>query len=166
MIYPFNAAETFKIAISIEVNGQKFYQEAAKKFAPSAASDLFTRLAKEEDVHRSLFQKMLDSLPPQEDGGVYDPDNEIGQYLTMMAGLHVFERDPQKVEKLLATVKDAKGALELAMGSEKESIAFYVQLKALSAELADQIQVDKLIAEESRHLRVLAKEYNKLFNAS
>jgi rubrerythrin len=162
MIYPFNAVEAVKIAISIEENGLKFYNEAAKRFAPSKVSDLFTHLAKEETVHKTIFQKILDSLPDKDKPTVYDPDNEMDQYLQMMAGLHIFRQDPDAVDKFLEHIKDVKSALELAISFEKDSITLFVQLKHSSAELSDQVSVDKLIGEEIKHLRVLAKEYNKL----
>jgi rubrerythrin len=162
MIYPFNAVEAVKIAISIETNGLKFYLDAAKRFAPSPAADLFARLAGEEVHHKEYFEKLLEGLP--KDGPTaFDPDNEMDQYLEMMAGMHVFQQDPAEVKKTLDAIKTQKDALELAINFEKDSVLFYVQLKEAAAGVADAISVEKLIAEEARHLRILAREYNKLF---
>ncbi|MDR2350559.1 MAG: ferritin family protein [Deltaproteobacteria bacterium] len=163
MIYPFNAVEAVKIAISIEENGLKFYNEAAKRFAPSKVSDLFARLAKEEVVHETLFKKLLETLPDKDKPTVYDPDNEMDQYLRMMAGLHIFRQSPDAEDKFLESVKDEKSALELAMSFEKDSIALFVQLKHSASEFGDRVPIDKLIGEEAKHLRTLASEYNKLF---
>ncbi|MDR2459765.1 MAG: ferritin family protein [Deltaproteobacteria bacterium] len=162
MIYPFNAVEAVKIALSIEENGLDFYNGAAKKFAHTKTADLFSRLAQEEVRHKALFQKLLESLPQDEGPSVYDPNNEMDQYLKMMAGMHVFSKGPGAADKALERVTDEKSALELAISFEKDSVVLYVQLKAASAELSDQIAIDKLIAEESRHVRVLSGEYNKL----
>ncbi|MDR2354313.1 MAG: ferritin family protein [Deltaproteobacteria bacterium] len=163
MIYPFNAVEAIKIAISIEENGLKFYETAASKFqAHSQVSNLFTHLAKEEVAHKALFQSMLDALPDKEKPTVFDPNSEMDQYLKMMADLHIFNKGDNSVEKLVAEVKDVKDALELAMSFEKDSIIFYVQIKTSSADISDKISVDKLIAEEAKHLRVLANVYTKL----
>ncbi|MDR1038030.1 MAG: ferritin family protein [Deltaproteobacteria bacterium] len=165
MIYPFNAHEALKIAISIEENGLKFYVDAAKRFAPSPASVVFDRLAHEEEGHKAHFQAMLDALPKDDAPTAFDPDNEMDQYLKMMAGLHIFQQDPDKVDKLLAGIKGEKEAIELAIAFEKDSVMFFVQLKEASAEMSDKISVDRLIAEEARHLRILAREYNKLFGS-
>ncbi|MDR3153382.1 MAG: ferritin family protein [Deltaproteobacteria bacterium] len=162
MIYPFNAAEALKIALSIEENGLKFYQEAARRFAGPTA-DLFTKLAGEEVAHKALFQKMLDTLPKDASPTVFDPDNETDQYLQMMADLHIFRQGAQALEKALSGVKDPKDALLLAIGFEKDSVTLYVQLKEASAELSDRISADRLISEEARHLRVLSMEYNRLY---
>ncbi|MDR1038657.1 MAG: ferritin family protein [Deltaproteobacteria bacterium] len=163
MIYPFNAVEALKIAISIEENGLKFYTDAAKRFAPSSTADLFAKLAHEEEGHKALFQAMLDALPKDEAPTAFDPDNEMDQYLKMMAGMHIFQQDPAEVAKVLAAVKDQKDALTLAITFEKDSVMFFVQLKEASAEMSDKISVDMLIAEEARHLRILAREYNRLY---
>ncbi|MDR2612818.1 MAG: ferritin family protein [Deltaproteobacteria bacterium] len=163
MIYPFNAAEALKMAISIEENGFKFYTDAAKRYAPGPAADLFAKLAKEETGHLAIFQGMLDGLSQDSAPTAWDPDNETDQYLKMMADMHIFQQDPAEVAKVLAKVKDQKDALELAITFEKDSVLFFVQLKEASAEISDKISVDRLIAEEARHLRILAREYNRLY---
>ncbi|MDR2339003.1 MAG: ferritin family protein [Deltaproteobacteria bacterium] len=163
MIYPFNAHEAVKIAIRIEENGLDFYNNAAKKFQPSKTADLFVRLAKEEEVHKAIFTKMLAELPKEEGPSVFDPDNEMDQYLQMMAGMHVFLQDQKDVDGILDKIKDEKAALELAISFEKDSVNFYVQLKEATQSVDDRIPVDRLISEESKHVRVLSAVYNKLF---
>ncbi|MDR2200000.1 MAG: ferritin family protein [Deltaproteobacteria bacterium] len=164
MLYPFNAHEAVKIAITIETNGLEFYNNAAKKFQPSKTSELFTRLAKEEEVHKAIFTKMLQELPKEEAPSVFDPNNEMDQYLQMMAGMHIFLQEKTSVDKILSGVKDEKAALELAISFEKDSVNFYVQLKEASKDISDKVSVDKLISEESKHVRVLSAVYNKLYS--
>ncbi|MDR1677698.1 MAG: ferritin family protein [Deltaproteobacteria bacterium] len=162
MIYPFNAWDAFKIAISLEENGLKFYQDAAKKFTGPVA-DLFNSLAEEEIIHHSIFNKFLSSLP-KEQSAIYDPDNETDDYLKMMAGLNVFKDGPAEIDRLLANVHTVQDALKLAISFEKDSIVFFVQLKNAADTLDDEISVDRLILEEAKHLRKLAKIYNKLIS--
>ncbi|MDR1314417.1 MAG: ferritin family protein [Deltaproteobacteria bacterium] len=166
MIYPFNAAEAFKIAVTIEDNGLKFYRDAAKRFAPSPASVVFDALAHEEEGHKAYFQSLLDALPKDGPPTAFDPENQMDQYLQMMAGMHIFQKDPAKVDKVLEAVKSEKDAIELAIAFEKDSVMFFVQLKEASAGMGDRVSVDKLIAEEARHLRILAREYNRLFGSA
>ncbi|MDR1298527.1 MAG: ferritin family protein [Deltaproteobacteria bacterium] len=160
MIYPFNATEAFKIAVGLEENGLRFYQEAAKKFSGPVA-DLFKSLAQEEAIHKATFAKFLEAVP-REQPTVYDPDNETDDYLRMMAGINVFDNVPADVEKRLAGLHTVGDALRMAMNFEKDSIVFFVQLKNSSDTAADQMSVDKLILEEAKHLRKLAKIYNGL----
>jgi rubrerythrin len=161
MIYPFNAVEAFKIAVAIEENGLKFYQQAAKKFAPSPVADLFQSLAQEEVNHKNTFSEILAGLP-KEQPSVFDPNNETDMYLQMMASLHVFNKGPEEVEKVLSTISTPKGALTLAMSFEKDSIVFFVQLKSASDTLGDKVSVDRLILEEAKHLRKLAGIFNTI----
>ncbi|MDR0356464.1 MAG: ferritin family protein [Deltaproteobacteria bacterium] len=161
MIYPFNAAEAFKIAIALEENGLRFYRRAAEKFAPGPIADLFTSLAQEEAIHKASFSKFLTDVSTGEPT-VYDPDNELDDYLKMMAGLNVFKDGAAEVDRLLSEVDSVQGALKLAMSFEKDSIVFFVQLKSSSEAAADKMSVDKLILEEAKHLRKLARIYNAL----
>ncbi|MDR2141366.1 MAG: ferritin family protein [Deltaproteobacteria bacterium] len=160
MIYPFNAAEAFKIAISIEENGLEFYQKAAEIIGSGPVADLFRALAEEEKTHKSLF---IDFLASVKDQGptVFDPENETDAYLKMMADLHVFRQKPGAVAEALATVKTAREALKLAINFEKDTVIFFVELKAAVGEQADRLEVDKLIFEEASHIRKLARVYSK-----
>ena len=160
LIYPFNAAEAFKIAVGIESNGLRFYTEAAKKFTGKVA-ELFESLAKEEQIHRATFEKILEGLP-QEQSSAFDPDNETDQYLKMMADINVFKQGSDLIDQALASVLTPGDALKLAMGFEKDSIVFYVQLKHATGAQEDSRAVDTLILEEAKHLRKLATIYNDL----
>jgi rubrerythrin len=160
MIYPFNAAEAFKIAVGIEENGFRFYTEAAKKFTGKVA-DLFASLAQEEQIHKATFAKVLAELPPEQ-SNVFDPDNETDEYLKMMSDINVFRQGAEDIDKALAGVLNERDALRMAIGFEKDSIVFYVQLKNSADKLTDKLSVDELILEEAKHLRKLARIFNTL----
>ncbi|MDR1085491.1 MAG: ferritin family protein [Deltaproteobacteria bacterium] len=160
MIYPFNAAEAFKMAISIEENGLEFYRKAAEQVGPGPVSDLFRQLAEEEKHHKSTFTDFLAKVK-DEGPTVFDPDNETDAYLKMMADLHVFRQKPGAVAEALAAVKTPQDALKLAISFEKDSVIFFVELKAAVGQEADRLEVDKLILEEAGHIRKLARVYTK-----
>ncbi|MDR1607675.1 MAG: ferritin family protein [Deltaproteobacteria bacterium] len=160
MIYPFNAAEAFKMAISIEENGLEFYQKAANLVGSGPVADLFRQLAEEEKTHKSLFTEYLASVKDQ-GPTVFDPDNETDAYLKMMADLHVFRQKPGAVAEALVNVKTPEDALKLAISFEKDSVIFFVELKAAVGDKADRLEVDKLISEEAGHIRRLARVYAK-----
>ncbi|MDR0548869.1 MAG: ferritin family protein [Deltaproteobacteria bacterium] len=160
MIYPFNAAEAFKMAISIEENGLEFYQKAAEIVGAGPIGDLFRTLAEEEKHHKSTFTDFLASVKDQ-GPTVFDPDNETDAYLKMMADLHVFRQKPGAVAEALASVKTPHDALKLAINFEKDSVIFFVELKAAVGDAADRLGVEKLILEEAGHIRKLARVYAK-----
>jgi rubrerythrin len=159
MIYPFNASEAFKIAVALEENGLKFYTEAAKKFSSKPIGEIFLSLAKEEEIHKATFSSYLASLPTDQPS-VFDPNNEIDEYLKMLADLNVFKNGAQQVEDLLAKVKTPTDAILLAIEMEKDSVVFYVQLKNATESLSDRASLDSIILEEARHIRKLARIIN------
>ncbi|MDR1395595.1 MAG: ferritin family protein [Deltaproteobacteria bacterium] len=160
MIYPFNAAEAFKMAISIEENGLEFYQKAAAKVGSGPEAELFKMLAEEEKHHKSKFTDFLAQIKDQ-GPTVFDPDNETDAYLKMMADLHVFRQKPGAVDEALASVRTPADALKLAIDFEKDTVIFFVELKAAVGSQADRLEVDKLILEEAGHIRRLARVYSK-----
>ena len=53
----YNAEEIFEIGVQIEVNGQDFYEKAAKTTEDNDIALFFQNLAQWEKVHISKFQK-------------------------------------------------------------------------------------------------------------
>ena len=121
MIYEFNADEVFKIAIEIEENGRLFYEKAQAKTNDQDVKKIFADLAGEEVQHKARFTALRDELPDKAaEGTVWDPDNEMDQYLQMMADMHVF-RTSADVDEMLNKLGGAAEALNLAMHSLKRT---------------------------------------------
>ncbi len=91
MGYRFNAGEVFKVAVQIEENGRKFYEESRKNIESAEIRALFADLAPQEIEHKRKFETLLAQLPPESTAPtVWDPQNETDQYVKMMADDHVF----------------------------------------------------------------------------
>ncbi len=164
MIFPFNAGEVFKIALHIEDNGRLFYETAAAKPFPSEIVQLFQGLAQEELSHKAIFTHLLQGLPAATAAStVWDPDNELDQYLKMMAGEHVFNQKPEAITALVDKLQTPADAIRMAMGFERDTIVFFLELQA-SAEKYDDSreQIKKLVDEERKHLARLAKMLQKV----
>ncbi len=163
MIFPFNAGEVFKIALKIEDNGKLFYEKAAAGPFPDMVKQLFQNLAKEELGHKAIFQKVLNDLPPSATAAtVWDPDNELDQYLKMMADQHVFNRSAAEIEKMLAGVGGYREAVELAVGFERDSIVFFLELAESSDNDESRAWIGRLVDEERKHLRRLIEILKKI----
>ncbi len=52
MSYSFNAGEVFKLAIQIEENGRRFYEESQKNISSTDVRTLFADLALQEIEHK------------------------------------------------------------------------------------------------------------------
>ena len=162
MMYGFNAGEVFKIALDIEENGRLFYEKAKGKTADPAVKQIFADLALAEVEHKKRFQALLDQLPESTTGQtVWDPDNEIDQYLKMMANMHVFS-SCEKVDACLINAGDAAEALKLAMQFEKDSIVLFAELQSLAETDESRKQIGQLVKEEQGHLRKLAQAFRAL----
>jgi rubrerythrin len=157
---PFNADEVFEMAEQIERNGAKFYRAAAKKFPQ--ISQLLSDLAAMEDEHENTFAAMRAELSATEaEPLVFDPDGQAQMYLRVMADEHVFNMKADPSEKL-ADKKSPEEVLKMALGIERDSIAFYVGLKEAVSRKAGKDKIEGIIKEEMVHITTLNKKMKTL----
>jgi rubrerythrin len=160
MVVPFNADEVFEMAEQIERNGAKFYRAAAEKF-PDLKS-LFLDLARMEDEHEKTFAAMHAKLSGEElEAPVYDPDGEALMYLRVMSDGHVFDLRTDLAEQL-AGKETSADILRMAMGAERDSIAFYVGLRESVSQKAGKDKVQAIIREEMGHMAILGEKLKEL----
>ena len=160
MSMPFNADEVFEMAEQIERNGGKFYRAAAKKFPE--VSKLLLELAAMEDKHLKTFRDMRVRLSGTElEEPVFDPDGQAQMYLRVMADGHVFDVKADPVEKL-ANKDTPEDVLKMAIGLERDSIAFYVGLKEAVSNKAGKNKVEDIIKEEMGHVVILNQKLQDL----
>lgn len=162
MIFGFNAAEVFQIAVEIEENGRAFYEKALAKIEDPDVQAIFQDLALQEVEHKKKFLELKEKLPPQaSQSTVFDPNNEMANYLKMMADGHVF-RTSDNVDRKLAQVKDAVDALRMAMEFEKDSVIFFLSMQEATEEEKGRQFIGLLVKEEQEHLRRLALQLKKM----
>ncbi|MEM5787193.1 MAG: ferritin family protein [Syntrophobacteraceae bacterium] len=160
MSYDFNAAEVYKIAITIEENGKRFYEESQKSIDVPEVKQLFAELAQQEVDHKHRFESLMAQIPPASSAPtVWDPENELDKYIKMMADMHIFVGD---ITGQVTQVKDARSALKMAIEFEKDSVIFFLSLEDAMAGQKDQELIKTLVKEEQAHLRRLTLELNKL----
>jgi len=151
-----NADEIFEIAEQIERNGAKFYRAAAEKF--SAVRQAMLDLATDEDEHLKTFVAMRAQLTSKEQQpGVFDPDGQAQMYLRAMADGHIFDVKADPAEKLTGQ-QTADDVLQMALGMERDSIAYYVGLKDFVPVKAGRDKVEDIIREEMRHIAILSEK--------
>ncbi len=162
MSYRFNAAEVFKVAIEIEENGKRFYEESLERIGDPEVRELFADLARQEMEHKKKFEALKAQLPPSAAvSTVWDPDNELDRYIKMMADNHVFVSSAS-VDEQLANVRDVKTALKLAIDFEKDSVVFFLELEDATETKKDQEFIRALVREEQEHLRRLAGQLGRI----
>ena len=151
-----NADEIFEIAEQIERNGAKFYRAAAEK--ASAVRQVLLPLAADEDEHLKTFQTMRAQLKSSEQQpDVFDPDGQAQMYLQAMADGHIFDIKADPAEKLTGQAT-AENILKIALGIERDSIAYYTGLKEFVPVKAGKDKVEDIIREEIKHIVILSEK--------
>jgi len=150
--YDFSADDIFKMAIEIEVNGQAFYRKASADAENDDLKKILSELADMEVEHEETFKLMQKELKVSEKGSnVFDPQNEAAAYLKALADTKVF------FEKEIDT-KSVKEVMKAAITAEKDSIVFYLGMKALVPEKKGQDKLDHIINEEMSHIRIISSK--------
>ncbi|MBN1232441.1 MAG: ferritin family protein [Candidatus Coatesbacteria bacterium] len=141
----FNSDEIFEIAIQIEKNGAAFYRKAIKIIENEMLKNLLEKLAKMEDEHEKAFTAMKNELSN------FTLDNEAKDYLKAIAGGYVFdlETEPKDIISEENTFEDI---VRIAIGLEKDSIAFYSGMKEVMPASFGKDKIDHIIKEEIRHI--------------
>jgi rubrerythrin len=162
MIFNFNAAEIFKIAIDIEENGRNFYVKAQSSVEDSEVKRLFDDLARQEVEHKKKFEALKAQLPQAAASStVWDPDNETDRYLRVMADEHVFVTG-EDVDERLSEIKNVRDALKLAIEFEKDSVIFFLSIQDAVDPGKGKELIGLLVKEEQEHLKRLSLELKRL----
>lgn len=152
----FQPAEIFAMAQEIERNGAQFYRKASEKSALSDMRDLFLELAAMEVEHEKTFAAMQKGLSVKQ-GSAAPQDEEAALYLRAWADGHVF--DPKAGPAQQLTGKETRDeVLRMAIGLEKDSIAFYVGIKEALPPEWGQNKITAIIREEMGHIRLLSQK--------
>ncbi len=147
-----SASEVIELGIQIEKNGKDFYDTLANQSKNQKAIQIFKYLSVQENLHISVFKKMLDTVQGYEP--VESFPGEYAAYMNALANEHVFTQAGKGLEIARRVVSD-KEAVDLGIGFEKDSIIFYEGMKKLVPEYDWKI-IQELIQQEQGHLTQLS----------
>ncbi len=110
-----------------------------------------------EKKHKELFASLREQLSSQdgEDSNI-DSDDDLSLYLRAMEGLDVFKTTKDTIDELTGNER-IKDVLELAQGKEKDTIVYFLVLKAFVPTEAGKRKIDDIVEEEVRHIAILNK---------
>ena len=111
-----------------------------------------------EREHIQIFQDMLSEADRFQIPEAYD--EEYTAYFRALVDNAVFTDDMVASEMTAQADSDIK-AVELAIGTEKDSILFYYEMKDIMPQRAQKL-ISKIIAEEKSHMRQLSELKKKL----
>ncbi|MDJ0987831.1 MAG: ferritin family protein [Desulfobacterales bacterium] len=151
MSYDFNADEVFEMAEQMERNGAQFYRDAAEKTADPSNKEMLLGLSKMEEAHEKMFESMRTELSSAEKAAtVFDPSGEASLYLKALVDSRVFF---EKEIDVTSMVEILKSAIE----AEKDSIVFYLGMKAAVPKDMGRTRIEAIIKEEMGHIQLLTK---------
>jgi len=153
----FNAEEIFDIAIQIEKNGAEFYKKASENTEETQAKKILMDLVNMELAHEKIFISLKKELLKNEtEKTVFDPYDELAQYLKAFADGHVFNLS--NPTDLLTGNESLNDVFKIAIQLEKDSIVLYLGMKELVPGDYGKDKIDKIIGQEMGHIRILSKQ--------
>lgn len=145
----FNAGEVFEMAIKMEKNGAAFYRQAAEAIKNDEHKRLLLSLAEMEVDHEKTFNGLRQELGA-DNPDYFDPDGEAAAYLKSIVDTEVFfKRD--------IDLSSMKTILREAIMAEKDSVVFYLGIKAMVPDENGKKKVEAIIKEEMGHIRLLSE---------
>ena len=154
----FKATDILLAAQEVETRGEVFYNRLVETTTDPKLKDLFIFLAGEETRHREIFAKLYERVGEVE-LPAWAEEDEYVDYLKFLLDSHTLFRlgDVDHLRRFMGTSKEA---IETAMGFEKDTILFFVEMYEFVPE-GEKKYIKACIDEERSHLRLLASMLRK-----
>ena len=139
--------EIIEMAIRTETLGYQFYTGMAEKFKKDEGlARLFTTLASKEKVHEKIFMDLKAKAAKQ--GAEAIEWDEVSNYLRAFVESEFF-LGRGKALPSMDHLKTVKEAVRFALGFEKETLLYFMELRTL---VKEKEVVDEVINEEKSHI--------------
>lgn len=143
------------LAFQMETNGAAYYAKAAARSTDPEIRKLFTNLQRTEEMHVRLWAEVKAKLGTS--GPVdREADEAVSEYLRAWLSGNVYDRATEEVVAI-AESGSVPEVFRVAIGLEKETIAFYTGLRALVADDRVLERLDGMVKEELRHVAELSR---------
>ena len=154
----FKATDILLAAQEVETRGEVFYNRLVETTSDAKLKDMFVFLAKEETKHKEIFRKLHERLGEIE-LPAWAEEDEYVDYLKFLLDSHTLFRlgDLDHLKNFMGSPEDA---IETAMGFEKDTILFFVEMQEFVPE-GEKKYIKACIDEERSHLRLLASMLRK-----
>jgi rubrerythrin len=140
--------EILEIAVRLEERGEAFYTAAAEQATTAEIRSLFQELAIQEQHHRRAFQEMGQGLV--ELALAPDQWDQFQDYTGALLQQSFFAK-PDAALNVAIEATDEQGALQAALGFEKETLLFFHELRDAVRGPGKQV-VERIVDEEKRHI--------------
>ncbi len=145
----FAIKEIIDMAIRIEKNGEAVYRSAVEKISNPALVSLLEWMADEEDRHAKWFSDLKQEVEAlSENPFIEEMSRELLNDLIGEQSFSLKEVDFSKVDSI-------NELTFTFIEFEEDSILFYEMLQPFIKDKDTLAQLDKIIAEENRHIELL-----------
>jgi rubrerythrin len=151
----FSGPEVIEMAVQTEKGGKLYYETVAAASKDEKLKGIFLMLADAEKHHIAVFDAIGKTIPARPEGLPYNWDDAV-LYLKAITDSRYFLGAPDKALALARTAATTAEALQHAIGFEKETLLFYLEIREM-VKADSRAAVEKLIAEEKGHIRQLTE---------
>jgi rubrerythrin len=149
--------KALETALQMEIDGKEFYLKASDASKNKLGRDLLRKLAAEEDVHRTVFQGIYDSIKMKRGWPDFKYRSDGGQALRT-----IFAEALERMEKHKPALKEELDAVKTGMELENKTYDFYRARSKKTTLDAEKQLYDQLAMQEEEHHRVLLDYYEFL----
>ncbi len=143
----YSISEILEMAVQTEKLGNQFYTEMADRFQSNQELvRLFNTLAAKERIHEKTFT----SLKEMAAAGAPKPTNweDVADYMRAFVESEFFIGKGKALPSM-DKIKSAKDAVNFALGFEKETLLYFMELRNI---VKEKEMVDEVINEEKSHI--------------
>jgi rubrerythrin len=151
------AIEVLQLAVRMETEGKEFYRQAGQKSSSKLARELFQQLANEEDVHRSKFEEIYETLKSGRNWPDVAAPSEKGKRLKSL-----FAEATKAMGSKTTVAKSELEAINIAMDMETKSYNLYHSRSEESTLPVEKRFYEALAGEERGHHLALVDSYEYL----
>jgi len=138
----FDGKSFLNIFVTMEEQATKHYAELAETAPDDKAKALFERMAKEEEKHKAMYQKLLKKYG---DSMEAEFDNEEAEYAELLIKTAVTEKHEDDKKKKYGD------ALKMAEQMERDTLLFVTQMREMYPDVAKK-EMKAVLKEEKKHL--------------
>lgn len=137
-----------EIAIKMETDAIKFYNEASQKMVHPVGKKMFLSIAEDEKRHLDMLSRIFKDL-----------EISIKDVSPMKNIKSIFEEMKHEMMERIEATKDELEAFKIAMEMEKEGIEFYKKAALEAQKEKERLLFERLIHEEEQHYNIFANSY-------
>lgn len=154
-----NAQEILTIALRIEENGARFYQQAFENATDATLKAALNKLRQWEEGHILFIQQLIASDTPKTPlfiPSFYNPEATSDQYIKAIADAQVFVESDSFLQKVEQS-STSKEILHYALSFETITVAYYQSLLEILESSSSQKKIALVLAEEQTHVTYISE---------